>query len=120
MNHLGQHLLVEYYGCSSDQLKSPPFIEAIMLEAARRSKATIVSSHFHHFNPHGVSGVIVIAESHLTIHTWPEHRYAAVDLFTCGKRLEPQLAFEYLSEALQARDVGFKELKRGDLSKINP
>ncbi|OAV44110.1 adenosylmethionine decarboxylase [Lewinella sp. 4G2] len=83
-NALGRHVLLELYDCDADLLKYPPQSERILLDAAAAMGATIMGSHFHAFPEHGVSGVVVIAESHLTIHTWPEKRYAAVDVFSCG------------------------------------
>jgi S-adenosylmethionine decarboxylase len=84
-----------------------------MVEAARRAQATIVDVAFHEFNPFGISGVVVIAESHLTIHTWPEYRYAAVDVFSCGETLQPQVAVDYLVEQLGASRASVVELQRG-------
>lgn len=81
---LGRHVHLDLYGCTAGIQIAPADSERILNEAARRMHATIVSSHFHAFSPHGVSGVVVIAESHLTVHTWPEHAYAAVDIFSCG------------------------------------
>lgn len=89
MNALGKHLLVELHGCDPEALKSIDLIREAMVSAAREANATIVGVSFHEFSPFGVSGVVVIAESHLTIHTWPEYRYAAVDIFTCGDTLKP-------------------------------
>lgn len=82
---LGRHVHLDLYDCTAGILSAPSDSEHILNEAARRMKATIVGSHFHAFNPHGVSGVVVIAESHLTVHTWPEHNFAAVDVFSCGE-----------------------------------
>ena len=84
-----------------------------MKEAARVSGATIVESVFHRFQPHGVSGVVVIAESHLAIHTWPEHGYAAVDFFTCGADIDYWRAHDFLKKAFAAGDSEVKELLRG-------
>ena len=81
--------------------------------AARVSGATIVSDTFHHFSPHGVSGAVIIAESHLAIHTWPEYGYAAVDLFTCGDTVDGEQAFRSLKDALGAEQVSTMELRRG-------
>ena len=92
---LGNHIIVEYYNCDTEVLKKHEYIEEIMNLAARDMGATIIESVFHMFNPWGVSGAIIIAESHLTIHTWPEHNYAAVDLFTCGN-LDPWIGFDSL------------------------
>jgi len=86
-----------------------------MLEAAERAQATVVQLVFHEFSPVGISGVVVIAESHLAIHTWPEHRYAAVDVFSCGDVLQPELAADYLVEQLGAARASVVELQRGVL-----
>ena len=102
MKSLGRHVLVEFYGCNHDKLNDLKFIEEAMTGAAEYAKATVVDDVFHRFNPHGVSGVVVIAESHLAIHTWPEYGYAAVDLFTCGEEINPWDAFFYLNKELEA------------------
>jgi S-adenosylmethionine decarboxylase len=113
MKILGQHLLVEFYDCNRAVLNSQALIRAHMEDAARKSNATIVKSVFHAYNPHGVSGVVVIAESHLAIHTWPEYNYAAVDLFTCGEGVDPYVAFECLRESLGAAEFTVREFHRG-------
>jgi S-adenosylmethionine decarboxylase proenzyme len=111
--NLGRHLLAEFYDCNSNILNNVQLIEDSMKEAAIACGATIVQSNFHLFNPFGVSGVVVIAESHLAIHTWPELGYAAVDLFTCGGNCDPKVAYEYLREKLGAGSAFYSELKRG-------
>lgn len=115
MKSLGRHILVEFHGCSAEVLNDVPRIERDMLEAATKSNATIISSVFHHFSPFGVSGVIVIQESHLAIHTWPEYRYAAVDLFTCGDSVNPWISYESLKSAFEAEHGSAIELNRGQL-----
>ncbi|MCX6640634.1 MAG: adenosylmethionine decarboxylase [bacterium] len=115
MNALGRQILVEYYDCDAKALNDCNLVASAMLEAARLSGATVVEEVFHLFNPHGISGVVVIAESHLSIHTWPEYGYAAVDLFTCGDEIQPEKAFEHLKKLLHARSVSVMELKRGVL-----
>ena len=84
-----------------------------MLEAATLAKATIIKAHFHQFVPQGVSGSVIIAESHFNIHTWPENNYAAIDLFTCGKDLNPQSAVNYLVEKRKCKRHQLIDLKRG-------
>lgn len=108
--------MVEFYGCRQDFLNDVEGIGEAMAQAARESGATIVESVFHHFNPYGVSGVVVIAESHLAIHTWPEYGYAAVDLFTCGEEVDPYKGFEYLKQELGATNLSISEMKRGMLA----
>ena len=113
MRILGQHILVEFYDCNKDILNDPNLIQKYMQHAAVKSNATIVNSVFHCFSPHGVSGVVVIAESHFAIHTWPEYSYAAVDLFTCGLSVDPWIAFDILKDCLEASNYITKEFKRG-------
>lgn len=97
---LGRQLTLEYYECSPGALLEKTGVETILLNAARESGATIISSSFHKFEPQGVSGVVIIAESHFTIHAWPEHNYAAVDIFTCGDNID-------LDKAIQSMQAGF-------------
>jgi S-adenosylmethionine decarboxylase proenzyme len=89
-----------------------------MNQAAVHAGAKVVASAFHTFNPHGVSGVIVIAESHLSIHTWPEYGYAAVDIFTCGDIVNPWKAFEFLKDSLNSAHFSTMEMKRGQLQVV--
>ncbi|KPU27467.1 S-adenosylmethionine decarboxylase proenzyme [Caloranaerobacter sp. TR13] len=118
IEQLGRHILAEFYNCDKDILNDHALIEKYMNEAATEAKATIVKSVFHLFNPWGVSGVVVIQESHLTIHTWPEYGYAAVDLFTCGDEVDPWIAFDYLKEKLKAEKAETLEVPRGIVEKI--
>ena len=110
---LGAQLLIDLHACDRAALDDEDLVRAAMLEAARRAGATIVSHSFHRFSPHGISGVVVIAESHLTIHTWPEHGYAAVDLFTCGAALRPEIAVAHLAEALGSQHQTQRSIARG-------
>jgi S-adenosylmethionine decarboxylase proenzyme len=118
MKALGNHILVEFYNCDKQIMNDAPFIEKVMNEASLMSGATVVGSHFHTFSPHGVSGVVVIAESHLSIHTWPEYGYAAVDIFTCGDTIQPEIAFEHLKESFKAASTSTLEMRRGQLHDI--
>lgn len=113
MKSLGRHVLVEFHHADSNLLNDELFIGKAMNAAALTAGATIVGSHFHTFNPFGVSGVVIIAESHLAIHTWPEHGYASVDLFTCGESVDPWKAFDHLKKALKADKYEAKEIRRG-------
>lgn len=116
MKALGRHILLELYDCDCDILNDHQRVEQIMKDAALAAKATIVESVFHTFNPYGVSGVVVIAESHLAIHTWPEYGYAAVDLFTCGDEIDPWIAHQYVAEHFKAKKKTSLEMKRGLLN----
>ncbi|MBL4634605.1 MAG: adenosylmethionine decarboxylase [Kofleriaceae bacterium] len=113
MDTIGTHLLVELKACDSKSLNDVSSIERAMHAAASAAGATVVSSQFHNFGPQGVSGVLVLAESHLSVHTWPEHGYAAVDIYTCGPDCEPALAHKLLAEVLKASTVEVLEIKRG-------
>jgi S-adenosylmethionine decarboxylase proenzyme len=113
MEALGIHLLADLYECDSSVLNDVSAIRHHMIEAAKRCGATIVSECFHQFSPQGASGVVVIAESHMAIHTWPEHRFAAVELFTCGERLNPEDAFAYLREVFKCERHTTTKLQRG-------
>lgn len=122
MEILGKHLLVEFTDCDRKKLNDLKQMEAILIESARKAGATIVDSVFHLYNPHGVSGVVVIAESHMSIHTWPEYGYAAVDFFTCGERVDPWLACRYMKDALGG-SMHTQEINRGipgDIERILP
>jgi S-adenosylmethionine decarboxylase proenzyme len=116
---LGTHILVEFYNANPTTLNQTDKIGDLMNQAAELAGATIVSSNFHHFSPHGVSGVVIIAESHLTIHTWPEYGYAAVDLFTCGDTVDPWIAFDFLKNELECEHQSAIELKRGQVQLVN-
>lgn len=116
MESLGRHILVEFFNCNPEILNDVMEIESSMFNAATISGATVINSHFHHFSPYGVSGVVIIQESHLSIHTWPEYQYASADLYTCGEAVNPWLAFDYLQETLQAKNYSVLELHRGSLN----
>lgn len=115
MNALGRHILAEIYGCDANILNNKEYIEKIMVDSALKAGAEVREVTFHKFSPIGVSGVVIISESHLTIHTWPELGYAAVDIFTCGDKINPWDACNYMSEGLKAKNMTATEVKRGIL-----
>ena len=112
MDHLGKHVILELYDCSPAALSDPSLIESHMIDAAEAMEATVVLSTFHHFAPLGVSGVVVIQESHLTIHTWPEYGYAAIDIFTCGA-IKLEQGILHLEKSLEAGKKEVQLLRRG-------
>ena len=114
MTALGHHLLAEFTGCDPVALSDLDRVTSAMLLAAEASGATIVTHSFHHFSPHGVSGAVIIAESHLAIHTWPEHGFAAVDFFSCGG-VDMDLGVAVLKRAFRATKETRLELERGPL-----
>jgi len=113
LNALGRHLLMELEDCNEETLNNLEALKAAMLTAADEAGATVMGESFHRFSPHGISGVVVIAESHLCIHTWPEYGYAAADIFTCGTTVQPEKAAEVLVEKLGARKHSLQEIPRG-------
>jgi len=115
LNALGKHLLLELKGCDKEVLNDLSFLRGILLAAAGEAGATVLGESFHKFNPQGVSGVVIIAESHLFIHTWPEYGYAAVDIFTCGDSVQPERAVEILIRKLGAKNHSILEMSRGIL-----
>ena len=110
---LGRQYFLDFEGCDPESLRLTDAVRSAMLRAARESGATIVSDVFHQFNPHGVSGVVVIAESHLAIHTWPEHGFAAVDVFTCGVSIDVDRVRSVLRAAFRATGVSERAFARG-------
>jgi len=107
------HLLIEFWECDRKVLDSTTVIAKVMRRAARAAKAKPVSATYRHFDPHGVSGVMVVEESHLSVHTWPESGYAAVDIFTCGTTCKPSMAVEVFAKGLKALAFEVREFTRG-------
>lgn len=113
MNELGRHLLVDLYDGDPKILNDAQAIERLMVAAAEVADATVIHTAFHQFSPTGVSGVVVVQESHLAIHTWPERRFAAIDIFTCGDQMAPWRACDFLQKALKAARRSTMEVNRG-------
>lgn len=112
MKTIGRHVIAEFYGCDGTVLNDVAGIRSRMVRAAELTGATVLGEMFHAFSPYGVSGTVVIAESHLSIHTWPENGYVAVDIYTCGG-LDPRIGFDYLYESLGAKQSRIQEILRG-------
>lgn len=112
METMGRHVIAELWGCNFDKLNNMEVIERTFVDAALKSGAEIREVAFHKFAPQGVSGVVIISESHLTIHSFPEHGYASIDVYTCGD-LDPNIAANYIAEALEADTRETIELPRG-------
>lgn len=112
MDTRARHFLVELFACDPELLDDAAALRALLRAAAEAAGARVVAEVFHPFAPHGVTGVVVIEESHLSIHTWPENGYAAVDFYTCGD-VRPELAVELLSAQLRAARVEVLEIARG-------
>ena len=101
MKSLGKHLIIELFQCDRGILNDLKTLEYQLLEAVKISGATIIQPCFHQFSPHGITGVVVVAESHFAIHTWPEYGYCALDIFTCGEQIKAHEALEYLKKNLK-------------------
>ena len=115
---LGSHLLIELFDCDQETIKQEGSVGEAMLQAAQESEATVVESSFHEFKPFGVSGAVIIQESHYTIHTWPEHRYAAVDLFYCGGTIHVEKAIDVLRQRFKPGRIKFLVVRRGIQSEV--
>lgn len=115
--HLSIHVLLDFYGCATN-LDDPMMIQETMLEAAHKAKTTVLNSYVHRFSPQGVSCVVVISESHLSIHTWPEHNHAEVDVFTCGENALPTLAIEFMEKQFSPQRTVIYKKERGEVSII--
>ena len=111
--YAGIHLLIDLYGAS--HLSDIAHIEKTMRHCVEAAGATLLHIHLHHFEPDGVSGVAVLAESHISVHTWPESRYAAFDVFMCGDT-KPELCIDIMRDAFEAENVDVKEILRGEVN----
>ncbi len=103
----GKHYLIDLRDCDPEIIKSVDPTREIVLRAAKECGATILDNYFHQFQPMGVSGVVLIAESHISVHTWPESGFAAVDIFTCGE-MKPQVAIDIMREGFRAKETTMK------------
>jgi S-adenosylmethionine decarboxylase len=113
MDTRGCHVIAELDGCHADLLSDPARVRRLLLEAARAAQATALAVETFEFANGGVSGFVLLAESHISIHTWPEHGYAAIDIYTCGHHTMPERAGAYLAEGLGATRVRTTALDRG-------
>ena len=108
----GKHLLLELYGCNSQKLNDEFFLRGKLTSAAKLAKASVLNIVSNKFEPYGVTAIALLAESHLSIHTWPESEYSAIDIFTCGRNMKPHLASEFLIENLEASNYLLKTINR--------
>ena len=113
MNVLGTHLLLELRGCDPELLDDLAYIRQELLRAATEVDAHVIGESFHQFTPQGVTGILSIAESHISIHTWPEYGYAAADIFTCGDHTMPERAATTIIAALRCREPELTQIRRG-------
>lgn len=113
METIGHHYIAEASGCSAEIIGKVEAVEQILVRAAEIAEVQVWSISFHRFNPNGVSGVVVISESHMSVHTWPEYGYAALDIFTCGGTAKPEKAVEWALQQFGATNVHITEVTRG-------
>ena len=116
MNVLGLHLLLELKECNPQLLDNLDYVRDALFGAAEGVGAHVIGESFHQFTPQGVTGILSIAESHISIHTWPEYNYAAADIFTCGSSFQPRDAAKVLIEQFESKKPEITEVRRGLLS----
>ena len=119
MKALGNQLIAELYGCDAKIIDSVQKVEQIFVEAANQAKATVIDHNFHNFSPFGVSGAVIIKESHFAVHTWPEYGYCAVDIFTCGNLTDNSAALTVIKNGLKAEHISITEIRRGLLELVD-
>jgi len=117
-SHQSKHLLLELYRCHSEKLNDESFLRCILSRAAKLANATVLNLISNKFEPQGVTAIALLAESHISIHTWPESNYSAVDIFTCGQNMMPELASQYLIESLMAKEHFLRVIERNPPSAV--
>ena len=118
LSHKSKHLLLELYKCDYEKLNDESFLRCTLNRAAKLAKATVLNLISNKFDPQGVTAIALLAESHISIHTWPESNYSAVDIFTCGQNMMPQLASQYLIEALKAEEHSLRIIDRNPPAEV--
>ena len=118
LSHQSKHLLLELYKCDCEKLNDESFLRCILNRAAKLANATVLSLISNKFEPQGVTAIALLAESHISIHTWPESNYSAVDIFTCGQKMMPELASQYLIESLMAKEHSLRIIERNPPSEV--
>ena len=119
LNYQSKHLLLELYRCDCEKLNDESFLRCILNRASKLANATVLHLISNKFEPQGVTAIALLAESHISIHTWPESNYSAVDIFTCGKNMLPELASQYLIESLMAKEHSLRVIKRNPPSGVS-
>ena len=112
LSHQSKHLLLELYGCDYGKLNDESFLRCTLNRAAKLANATVLNLISNKFEPQGVTAIALLAESHISIHTWPESNYSAVDIFTCCQNMMPEIASQYLIESLMAKEHSLRVIER--------
>ena len=118
LNHQSKHLLLELYRCDHEKVNDESFLRCTLTRAAKLANATVLNLISNKFEPQGVTAIALLAESHISIHTWPESNYSAIDIFTCGQNMMPELASQYLIEALKAEEHFLRVIERNPPSDV--
>ena len=118
LSHQSKHLLLELYRCNSEKLNDESFLRSILNRASKLANATVLNLISNKFEPQGVTAIALLAESHISIHTWPESNYSAVDIFTCGQNMKPEQASQYLIESLMAKEHSLRVIERNPPSVV--
>jgi S-adenosylmethionine decarboxylase len=111
LRNIGIHLIIEFWGGKT--IEDSKKFEKILVAAAKAANATPLEVNMHKFLPQGLTGVVLLSESHITFHSWPEFKYLALDIFTCGKKCDPYKALDYLKKEIKPKSVQVMEIKRG-------
>ena len=111
---VGKHSIIDIYDCKVD-IDNIELIKTILLESAKEASLNVVDIVFHKFEPIGISGVVVLAESHIAIHTWPEYNFVAADAFTCGDKMDPKIVLEIIAKKLNSSNYEIKDFNRGEI-----
>ena len=119
LSHQSKHLLLELYRCDYEKLNDESFLRCTLNRAAKLAKATVLNLISNKFEPQGVTAIALLAESHISIHTWPESNYSAADIFTCGQNMLPELASQYLIEALKAEEHFLRVIDRNPPAEVH-
>ena len=119
LSHQSKHLLLELYRCDREKLNDECFLRCILNRAAKLANATVLNLIINKFEPHGVTAIALLAECHISIHTWPESNYSAVDIFTCGQNMMPELASQYLIESLMTKEHSLRIIERTPPSAVS-
>jgi S-adenosylmethionine decarboxylase len=118
LSHQSKHFLLELYRCNSEKLDDESFLRCILNRASKLANATVLDLISNKFEPQGVTAIALLAESHISIHTWPESNYSAVDIFTCGQNMMPERASQYLIESLMAKEHSLRVIERNPPSSV--
>ena len=111
-SYQSKHFLLELYRCEYEKLNDESFLRCTLNRAAKLANSTVLNLISNKFEPQGVTAIALLAESHISIHTWPESNYSAVDIFTCGQNMMPELASQYLIESLKAKEHSLRVIDR--------